>query len=49
MADRDFTIQNELAPSNVELYNPSFLDGRVELTAKRSQWMTNNSFRAKGY
>ena len=49
MAYWGFTIQNKLAPSNVELYNPSFLGGRVELTAKRSQRMTSNSFRAKRY
>ena len=34
MADRGFKIQNELAPSKVELCNPSFLGGRVELTEK---------------
>ena len=32
MAGRDFTIQNELPPLNVELNIPSFLGGRVELT-----------------
>ena len=32
MADRGFTIQNELASLNVELYIPSFLDGRAQLT-----------------
>ena len=32
MTDRGFTIQNELAPLNVELKIPSFLDGRAQLT-----------------
>ena len=40
MADRGFTIQNELAPLNVELNIPSFLSGRAQLTeaeVKKSQ------------
>ena len=32
MADRGFTIENELAPLNVELNIPSFLGGRAQLT-----------------
>ena len=32
MADRSFTIQNEQAPLNVELNNPSFVGGRAQLT-----------------
>ena len=39
MADRDLTIQNELAPLNVKLNIPSFLGGRAQLTepeAKKS-------------
>ena len=32
MADRGFTIQNELAPLNVGLNIPSFLGGRAQLT-----------------
>ena len=32
MADRGFTIQNKLAPFNVELNIPSFLGGRAQLT-----------------
>ena len=32
MADRGFTIQNELAPLSVELNIPSFLGGRAQLT-----------------
>ena len=46
MADRGFKIQNELAPSKVELCNPSFLGGRVELTEKGvKQWQTIDSVR----
>ena len=32
MADRGFTIQNELAPLNVELNIPSFIGGKTQLT-----------------
>ena len=32
MADRSFTIQNELAPLNFKLNIPSFLGGRAQLT-----------------
>ena len=32
MADRRFTIQNELAPLNVELNIPSFFGGKAQLT-----------------
>ena len=32
MADRGFTIQNELAPLNVKLNIPSFQGGRAQLT-----------------
>ena len=32
MADRGFTIQNELAPLNIELNIPSLLGNRVQLT-----------------
>ena len=32
MADRGFTIQNEIAPLNAELNIPSFLGSRAQLT-----------------
>ena len=32
MADRGFTIQNEVKPLNVELNIPSFLGGKTQLT-----------------
>ena len=44
MAARGFTIQNELAPLNVELNIPSFLGGRAQLTKADFKESQNNSF-----